>query len=140
MNKAEQKAALDAKEKAAKVKADTTLQQIKEDREVAATAEPGATPPPPPPDAAGAVSEVKSKISSASRAALPAPLAEFLASAEFANQCAQTFEKLDADKSGVLEPQECAPPIVALFQGIPIAGPPPTVQQCLIMIASEFGE
>ena len=133
---------LDAKVKAAEAKADIKLQQIKEDREVAATAEPGATPPPPPPGAgaASAVSEVKSKISTASRAALPAPLAEFLASAEFASQCAQSFEKLDADKSGVLEPQESVPSIVALFQGIPIAGPPPTVQQCLIMIASEFGE
>ena len=77
-------------------------------------------------------------------------------------QCAKQFEQLDADNSGVLEPQEACPPIVAMFQvmlpdeggtgggaphpphttlqSIPIAGPPPTVQQCLTIIASEFDQ
>ena len=148
LSKAEQKAALDAKEKVAKAKADAKLKQIKEDREVAAAAaaaaKPGASLPPsaqpPPPGTESAVGEVKSKISPASFATLPAPLAELLASPDFASQCAQSFEELDVDKSGVLEPQEAAPPIVAILQSIPIAGPPPTVQQCLIMIASEFDQ
>ena len=44
----------------------------------------------------------------------PARVAE-LASREFAATCEQAFEQLDADKSGVLEPQEAVPPIIEMY-------------------------
>ena len=59
--------------------------------------------------------EVKSKISPEARATLPPELVALLASPEFAAKCAKSFEQLDADKSGVLEPQEAVPPIIEMY-------------------------